>query len=233
MLHIEDLRGGYAQVPVLNGIDLRLARAEVLAILGRNGAGKTTLLKALMGMVRVSGGQISLNGTRMNEARTFERARSGIAYVPQGRGIFGRLSVLENLRVGTRAQSPRHGAPYDIPEQVFSYFPILKERAQQVAGTLSGGQQQQLAIGRALASRPELLLLDEPSEGIQPNIVAEIGQLLPRIARDQGIAIIVVEQNIDLALAAASRYLVLEKGAIVGQGDSANDADRVHALLAL
>lgn len=233
MLQINGLRGGYVHVPVLNGINLSLGRAEVLAVLGRNGAGKTTLLKALMGMLPVSSGDIILNGVRLDSLRTCERARSGVAYVPQGRGIFGRLSVLDNLRIGTRAQSARFAPPHEIPEQVFRYFPILKERAHQMAGTLSGGQQQQLAIGRALASRPELLLLDEPSEGIQPNIVHEIGQLLPLMVREQGISIVLVEQNIDLAMQAARRFVVLDKGAVAGQGEGVENISRVHELLAL
>jgi urea transport system ATP-binding protein len=213
LLEIADLHAAYGPVPVLAGVDLRVARGEVLALLGRNGVGKTTLMRSIIGLLRPSRGSARLEGDVLTGLHPHQIARRGIAYVPQGRGIFAKLTVRENLLIGTRA-----AARAQIPEEVFEHFPILRERIGQPGGTLSGGQQQMLAIARALCSRPKLLLLDEPSEGVQPNIVQEIGMLIRDIVERSGIAILLVEQNLDLALQTAHRCAFMEKGRIVHQG---------------
>ena len=213
MLEIADLHAAYGPVPVLAGVDLRVARGEVLALLGRNGVGKTTLMRSIIGLLRPSRGSARLEGDVLTGLHPHQIARRGIAYVPQGRAIFAKLTVRENLLIGTRA-----AARAQIPEEVFEHFPILRERIGQPGGTLSGGQQQMLAIARALCSRPKLLLLDEPSEGVQPNIVQEIGMLIRDIVERSGIAILLVEQNLDLALQTAHRCAFMEKGRIVHEG---------------
>ncbi len=212
MLQVSNLCASYGSVPVLSSIRLHLASNEVISLLGRNGVGKTTLLKVLMGLLKPTEGSIDLEGRSIRGLSPHSIARLGIAYVPQGRGIFPRLTVLENLELGTRAISERRPV---IPDDVFMFFPILKQRLKQEGGTLSGGEQQMLAIGRALCGRPKLLLLDEPSEGIQPSIVQQLGLLIPEIASKTGMAILLVEQNVDLALRVSVRCVVMEKGRIV------------------
>ncbi len=215
MLKTTSLTAAYGTVPVLVGIDLALEEGEILALLGRNGAGKTTLMRTLIGLLKATGGSVSFSGADITNLAPHEIARRGIAYVPQGRGIFPKLSVAENLELGTRS---RPDGRSDVPAEIFDYFPRLKERLSQTAGTMSGGEQQMLAIGRALAGDPKILLLDEPSEGIQPSIVYEIGQFLNRIVAETGISVLLVEQNVDLALATADRCTVMEKGRIVRTG---------------
>lgn len=215
MFEVSDLYAGYNSVPVLNGVSLSLHASQVLTLLGRNGAGKTTLMRVLAGLLPLTRGSVSLEGKAVSGKAADEIARQGVAYVPQGRGIFHKLTVHENLLIGTRAQ----GIPNaKIPPEVFEYFPMLAERRQQAAGTLSGGQQQQLAIGRALCGKPRVLLLDEPSEGIQPNIVQQIKELLRQITRATGVSVLLVEQNIDLGLGAADQCLVMHKGQITWRG---------------
>ncbi|BCH18834.1 MULTISPECIES: ABC transporter ATP-binding protein [unclassified Mesorhizobium] len=233
MLRTVAVSAGYGVLPVVSGVDIKVAAGEVVGLLGRNGAGKTTLLRVIAGALRTRGGAVVLGDQDLTHAPAFRRARAGIAHVPQGRGIFNQLTVRQNLEVGTRAARGRGDRA--IPADVFDYFPILRERESQVAGTLSGGQQQMLAIGRALCGHPSVLLLDEPSEGIQPNIVQSIAELVPRIARERGIAIILVEQNLDLVLKAADRCLVMEKGRIVHSGAPEAFADEtlLKDLLAL
>lgn len=210
-LKLSGVRAGYKALPVLSGIDLEARRGEVLTILGRNGAGKTTLLKAVAGHLGLTAGSILLNGREIGSSPSHRIAKSGLAYVPQGRGIFPGLTVLENLTLGTRAKAT---AGARVPDLVFSHFPVLAEMLGKPAGALSGGQQQQLAIGRALAGEPGVLLLDEPAEGIQPNIVQSLTELLKSLAHDRGLAVIVVEQNLSLGLGAADRCVVLAKGAV-------------------
>ncbi|WP_193370674.1 ABC transporter ATP-binding protein [Pelagibius marinus] len=217
MLQVRGLESGYGGSRVLRGIDLEVAEGESVALLGRNGMGKTTLLKTLMGLLPAARGEIRFAGQRLDGRRPEQVARAGMAFVPQGREIFAELSVEENLLLGAMG---RGGLGAAVPEAIYGRFPILKERRQQRGGTLSGGQQQQLAIGRALAGKPRLLLLDEPSEGLQPSIVLEVAAALKREAAEQGLTLITVEQNVDLALRVATRCLFIENGGIVAEASS-------------
>ena len=212
MLTVEDLHASYGGSLILQGVDLSVSRGEIRAIMGRNGMGKTTLLKAIMGLVAPQSGRILLEGLQIQSVPTHEIAAKGISYVPQGREIFGEFTVYENLRLGTLCK-PR--TERKIPQDVFEYFPILYERRNQRAGSFSGGEQQMLAIARALVSRPKLLLLDEPSEGIQPSIVMEICTILKKIIAETGLTILIVEQNVDMILEVAAECAFMEKGAIV------------------
>jgi urea ABC transporter ATP-binding protein UrtE len=232
VLRVEAVHASYGAVPVLTGVDLELRGGEILVLLGRNGVGKTTLMRVLIGLLKPTSGQIELEGRSVTRSHPHALACAGVAYVPQGRGIFPRLTVRENLMVGTRARTDGNDA---IPEQVFSYFPWLKERLSQMGGTLSGGEQQMLAIGRALCGQPKVLLLDEPSEGIQPNIVHQLGGLIGRIVETTGVAVLLVEQNLDLALQVAQRVLVMEKGRIVHEStpDTFRDEKTIREFLAI
>ncbi len=213
MLDIANLRGGYGLGPVLDGLDLDLPAGAVVSVVGRNGSGKSTLIKAIMGLLPVITGTVRFEDRDLLGLPTHRIARMGVAYVPQGRGIFPRLTVRQNLEIGARAAGPRN----TIPDDVLALFPFLASRFTQFGGTMSGGEQQMLAIARALCSHPRLLLLDEPSDGVQPSIVQAIGELIPEIAATRGIAVILVEQNLDLALSAARRVVVLDRGAIAHQ----------------
>jgi ABC-type branched-subunit amino acid transport system ATPase component len=215
MLRISGLVAGYGAAPVIPCLDMELSPGEIVAVLGRNGSGKSTLVKAIIGILERVGGSVQLLGRELIGLAPHRIARCGVAYVPQGRGIFPWLTVRENLMTGTRAIS---GGVRSIDERVFGYFPVLKERLAQRGGTMSGGEQQMLAIGRALCSRPRLMLMDEPSDGVAPQIVGMLAQLIPAIAREMNLAVILVEQNADLALAAANRCAVMERGVIVHLG---------------
>ena len=224
MLRVNGLTAGYDGPPVIRDLALELRSTDVVGILGRNGTGKSTFIKSLVGMLPRIRGSIDFLGVEVVGLPCWRIARLGIAYVPQGRGIFPRLTVLENLQTGTRA-APRGRAV--IPEEIFSYFPVLEKRLNQYGGTMSGGEQQMLAIARALCGRPKLLLMDEPSDGVQPNIVEMLGELIPQIASRSGLAVILVEQNLDLALTVCQRCMVLDKGAIVYAGRPEDFADPV------
>lgn len=215
LLSVTDVHATYGYVPVLIGVELELRDNEILALLGRNGVGKTTLMRVLIGLLKPSQGSVKLDEQVVSGLPAHRIARMGISYVPQGRGIFPKLTVGENLILGTRATGQRKPT---IPEGVFTYFPILKERINQQAGTLSGGEQQMLALGRGLCGKPKIMLLDEPSEGIQPNIVEKLGDIIIDIMDKTKISILLVEQNLDLALRVAHRCLVMDKGQIVYQG---------------
>ncbi len=227
LLEIQGLRGGYGGKPVLQGVDFTVRQGEIVAIIGRNGVGKTTLLRTLMGLLPQASGTVRLRGMELARMPAHRRARAGIGYVPQGRDVFPRMTVEENLRVGERG-------PADYAA-IYALFPILQERRKQPAGTLSGGQQQQLAIGRVLIGRPDLILLDEPSEGIQPNIVQDIGRIAVTLNRQTGVTIVLVEQNLDLIRATAQRGYVMDKGRITAELDAAAlaDGDTVRSHLAL
>jgi urea ABC transporter ATP-binding protein UrtE len=215
MLAVSDLTAAYGTVPVLNGVSLQIARGEVLALLGRNGVGKTTLLRTVTGLLPHLGGAVTLDGTTISGLAAHAISRLGVAMVPQGRGILAKLTVKENLLVGGRAAAGRRPVPVS---EIVGRFPILADRLDQAGGTLSGGQQQQLAIARALSARPVVMLLDEPTEGIQPNVVQDLGELIRDLTRDTGLSVLLVEQNIDFALHTANRCVVMEKGRIVHEG---------------
>jgi branched-chain amino acid transport system ATP-binding protein len=218
MLEVRDLRGGYARSPVLEGVNARVGAGEVVAILGRNGTGKTSLLRALMGLLPWSEGSVALDERLLDGLPTHLRARRGLGYVPQGRDIFPGVSLEQNLRYGLVLAGRRMRDP--LPQHVFEMFPWMSERLGQRGGTLSGGEQQMLAIARVLVGEPKVLLLDEPTEGLAPTMVQHVGNVIGDL-RDQGaLAIVLVEQNLAFALALASRGYVLEKGRIVAEGDS-------------
>jgi branched-chain amino acid transport system ATP-binding protein len=212
VLEVAGLCAAYGRTPVLRGIDMTIAKGEIVSLIGRNGVGKTTTMRCLIGLLRATSGQILFQGQKITDLPADERARLGIGYIPQGRQVFPRMTVEENIRVSLLANS---GKDRRLIELVYQYFPILKERRRQSAGTLSGGEQQQLAIGRAMVGNPRLMLLDEPSEGIQPSIVQMICDVL-RSVRDQlGTTILFVEQNLDTIMAISERCYVADKGAIV------------------
>ena len=212
LLNVNDLTSGYGRVRVLNGVSFDVREGEIVAIVGRNGVGKTTLLKALIGELPCMEGDIEFLGSSVRKLSPADRALKGLGYVPQGRGLFTGLSVEDNLRLGKLVGGRPKQMNFD---RVYEFFPILKSRLAQIAGTMSGGQQQQLSIGRILVGNPSIVLLDEPSEGIQPNIVQEIGQIIRRIRDEEKLTVIIVEQNLDLIQATADRCLVMDKGAIV------------------
>src|SRR3712207_1371945 len=216
LLEAEGLTAGYGQTAVLHGIDFAVEERGVSALLGANGAGKTTTLRAVSGMVR-TGGDLRFAGERINGLATEEIAGRGVAHVPDGRGTFMELTVEENMRLGAYTRRDRDGGQADL-ERVFGYFPRLRQRFRQQAGTLSGGEQQMLAISRALLLRPRLLLLDEPSFGLAPLVVQEIFAIMRRIREEQGVSILLVEQNASLALDFADRAYLLETGRIVVAG---------------
>jgi branched-chain amino acid transport system ATP-binding protein len=212
LLSLNDIRAGYGSAVVLDGISFDLPERGGLAVLGRNGVGKSTLMRTVIGLLCVRGGSIRLRGQDVSSLRAEDRARLGIGYVPQGRGMFGAMSVLDNLRTGCFVNAGRNKPQFDL---VYKYFPFLRDRGRQLAGTLSGGQQEMLAIARALIGGPDVLLLDEPSDGVQPSIVDEIGDFLIDLNRTRGMTILIVEQNVDLMRRVAHRAHVLEKGRIV------------------
>lgn len=215
VLETESLIGGYGGGQVLNGVSFSLQTGEVLGLIGRNGAGKTTLMRTLIGAISLAEGKIVLDETDITRAPSQRRARLGIGYVPQGREVFQGLTVKENLQVGMQFVRDNRLYAGQLLERVLDYFPILSQRLKQKAGTMSGGEQQQLAIARALVGDPKVLLLDEPSEGVQPSIVHIIADTLVRIASELDVAVILVEQDIAMIQRAASRCAVMDKGRIV------------------
>jgi urea transport system ATP-binding protein len=217
MLRLDDLRVNYGKSRVVTGVSLLLPDDGRLAVLGRNGVGKTTLLKCIMGLLPPAGGRVLLDGRDISTLPPHERCRLGMAYVPQGREILPDLTVLENLQLGCLGR----GYDADIwerTERMLSWFPVLREHLGRPGRLLSGGQQQQLAVARALMTGPKVLLLDEPTEGIQPNVVEEIGTILKRVCAETHLSFLLVEQNLDFARAMAERYVILEKGAVVSSG---------------
>ena len=218
MLAVENLSLYYGAVQALRGISVTAASGEVTCVLGRNGVGKTSLLRAIAGHRPISGGSILFEGQNIVRLKPFERAARGIAYVPQGREIFPVLTVKENLETGF---APLKRGSRQIPEEVFELFPVLKSMLGRRGGDLSGGQQQQLAIGRALVMRPRLLVLDEPTEGIQPSIIKDIGRAISYLRGRKDIAILLVEQYFEFARNLADRFVVMERGEIVQHGDRA------------
>jgi urea transport system ATP-binding protein len=211
MLVVENLDAGYGESHVLHAVSLEIGEGEPVCLLGRNGVGKTTLVKSLMGLLAPMRGSVRLDGEELVGLPTHVISRRGIGYVPQGREVFGSLTVEDNLRLA-------RGKRGDIPSEIHELFPILTDRRYQRAGTMSGGEQQQLAIARALMTEPRLLILDEPSEGVQINIVLQIRELLQRLSTELGVAILLIEQDLDFALDVGARGYVMEKGRIVATG---------------
>ena len=214
MLELTDVDAFYGNSRALQGINLMVGNGEFLSVLGRNGVGKTTLMRSILGLMDRCTGRLSLDGADISPLRTHQRAKAGIAYVPQGRGILPRFTVRENLTVGTFAAKSANG----IEEWVLELFPVLKDFLNRYGGNLSGGQQQQLAIARALLAQPKVILLDEPTEGIQPNIVEQIEDVIVKLNRERGITVVLVEQNVAFARRASHRFALLEKGRVVAKG---------------
>ena len=230
MLNVKTINQYYGGSHILRDVSLRAELGKVTVVLGRNGVGKTTLLKSLMGLVPIKSGAIEFEGRAIQQDTPYERARAGIGFVPQGREIFARLTVEENLRMGL-ASKPG-GTP--VPGELYELFPVLKQMLQRRGGDLSGGQQQQLAIARALAAGPKLLVLDEPTEGIQPSIIKDIGRVIRMLADRGDMAILLVEQYYDFAQELADDYVVMERGAVIAAGQGRNmDADGVRKLVAI
>ena len=229
ILQLRDLRIAYGAIEAVKGIDLELAEGELVSLIGANGAGKTTTLNAIAGTLPIAGGELRYNGQRIEKLPAHKRLRQGLALVPEGRGIFTRLTVEENLRMGAYCRRDADAVESDL-ERVFIMLPRVKERLQQVAGTLSGGEQQMVAIGRALLSRPKLLLLDEPSMGLAPLVVEKIFEVISSVAAE-GVTILLVEQNANLALEFSQRAYVMESGHITltGSGDALLADPKVRA----
>ena len=229
MLKLNNYNVAYGQSRVINDMNLEIGEGEIISLVGRNGMGKTTLLKSLIGMVPQESGQILLDGEDISAQQSHERVASGIGFVPQGRMIFSTMTVTENIVTGLTTTGEKK-----VPEDLYDLFPVLKEMGKRRGGNLSGGQQQQLAIARALASRPKLLVLDEPTEGIQPSIIREMAQTLRRIRDERGLTILVSEQVLSFALDVSDKVMVIEKGDIVHQESSAEaDQKKIVAYLSV
>jgi urea ABC transporter ATP-binding protein UrtE len=232
VLRLEGVAAGYGPTMVLRGLDLEVRESEIVAVLGRNGVGKTTMLRTIMGHLPVREGRVVFGGDDIGRLAVHERARRGLAYVPQGREIFPALSVADNLRVA--AYGSRRSDAKDALEEVLSELPALRRKANDRGGSLSGGQQQILALGRALMTKPQLLLLDEPSEGIQPSIVAEIAEIVRALNEQRGITVVLVEQNLDFAARLAGRAYLMDHGQIVRDlpaEDVLHDRDLQHEYM--
>ena len=230
MLIVKNINQYYGGSHILRDVSLQAHLGRVSVLLGRNGVGKTTLLKSLMGLVPIRTGSISFDGQAIDGATPYQRARAGIGFVPQGREIFARLTVQENLRMGLAYKS----ASTPIPEELYDLFPVLKQMLGRRGGDLSGGQQQQLAIARALAAKPKLLVLDEPTEGIQPSIIKDIGRVIRMLADRGDMAILLVEQYYDFARDLADDYLVMQRGEFIARGLGRDmEADGVRQLVAI
>ena len=229
MFNVSNLVSGYGQSQVIHDISLNVAKQEIVAIMGRNGMGKTTLFKTLMGILPKRSGNIKVDGTELGAMESYQRVASGIAYVPQGRMIFPHMTVLENIQTGLPAN-----ATGKVPDELYALFPVLYEMRGRKGGNLSGGQQQQLAIARALATNPKVLLLDEPTEGIQPSIIKDIARSLKQIRDLRALTIIVSEQVLSFTLDIADRFLVIDKGRFVYEDTRANvDAPTISRYLSV
>ena len=215
MLSIEKLEYAYGAVRAINGIDMSFEPGEITCIIGRNGVGKTTLMRCLMGMYSIAVGKIQLDNQAIERLPAHKRAKRGISLVPQGREIFPKLTVEENLKVGLQGRTDGKRA---VPAEIYDMFPVLKEMAHRRGGDLSGGQQQQLAIGRALASDPQVLLLDEPTEGIQPNVIQHIGSVLVDLAKQRNLTIVLVEQYLDFVKEHGDRFYIMNAGRVAAEG---------------
>jgi len=227
LLELDGITAGYGESVVLDGVSLAVGEADALAVLGRNGVGKTTLLKCLMGLLPVTSGSISFDGVELTGMPPYARVRLGLGYVPQGREIFPRLTVEENIMMALAARNED-----TIPDDIFQMFPVLKQMLRRRGGDLSGGQQQQLAIARALVMKPKVLILDEPTEGIQPSIIKDIERVIRMLSQRGDMAILLVEQYFEFARELADQYLILRRGEIVKRGtQSEMDADELRSYL--
>ena len=222
MLSVKQHSVAYGQSSIIQDLNLEVGKQEIVAVVGRNGMGKTTLMKSLVGMTPSRGGQVTLDGTDLSNLKSFQRVRAGIGFVPQGRMIFPTLTVKENIETGLAAVGEKK-----IPEDLYELFPVLKEMQHRRGGNLSGGQQQQLAIARALATRPKVLLLDEPTEGIQPNIIQHIGAVLNQLANDQGVTIVLVEQYLDFVREFGHDFFIMNRGRVVAEGKTEKLTDNL------
>ncbi|KAA6098002.1 MULTISPECIES: urea ABC transporter ATP-binding subunit UrtE [Pantoea] len=232
MLQVAELHQYYGGSHILRGLSFEARPGEITCLLGRNGVGKTTLLKCLMGLIPVKSGEVRWQNQLINTRKPHQRVQAGIAYVPQGREIFPRLTVEENLLMGLARFSGAQASR--VPEEIYQLFPVLREMKTRRGGDLSGGQQQQLAIGRALACQPQLLILDEPTEGIQPSVIKEIGAVIRQLAQRGDMAILLVEQFYDFAAELADSYLVMSRGEIVQRGAGVNmESEGVRGLVAI
>jgi urea transport system ATP-binding protein len=229
MLNIEGLNQFYGESHILWDVDLEIPQGRCLCIMGRNGVGKTTLLKTIMGLLPARSGAITFSDRNLSRSLPADRARAGIGYVPQGREIFSQLTVEENLKVGLLARKDRLR---QIPEEIFQLFPVLKKMLRRRGGDLSGGQQQQLAIGRALAIDPKMLILDEPTEGIQPNIIQEIGEIIVHLNQQRQLTVLLVEQKLKFARKVAEAFCIMDKGRMKARGQmDALDDQLIHQYL--
>ena len=219
MLSIRDLSFSYGAIPTLRGINMEMTKGCVTCVMGRNGVGKTTLMRNIMGVLRSSGGTVMLGEKNLSSLAAHRRAKSGLALVPQGRDIFPKLTIEENLKIGLEARADRSRT---IPEEVYALFPVLKKMARRMGGDLSGGQQQQLAIARALVGGPKVLLLDEPTEGIQPSIIDEIGQALHKFVDELHLTVVVVEQYLDFVREFGQNFYIMNRGRVVAEGTTAD-----------
>lgn len=232
MLQVNELNQYYGGSHILRGVSFEARIGEVTCLLGRNGVGKTTLLKCLMGLIAARSGSVLWQEKNVTHWKPHQRVRAGVAYVPQGRDIFPRLTVEENLLLGLSRFSAQDARR--VPDDIYALFPVLQEMKYRRGGDLSGGQQQQLAIGRALASRPQLLILDEPTEGIQPSVIKEIGQVISQLAHRGDMAILLVEQFYDFAQQLADKYLLMSRGSIIQSGFGENmESEGVRELVAI
>ncbi|NJS37575.1 MAG: urea ABC transporter ATP-binding subunit UrtE [Brachymonas sp.] len=230
MLQVNEIHQYYGGSHILRGVNLQASLGKVTVLLGRNGVGKTTLLKSLMGLVPIKSGSIVFDGKAIEKSTSYERARAGIGFVPQGREIFSRLTVQDNLRMGLAYKS----ASTPIPAELFELFPVLKQMINRRGGDLSGGQQQQLAIARALAAKPKLLILDEPTEGIQPSIIKDIGRVIRMLADRGDMAIVLCEQYYDFAQELADDYLVMQRGEVIARGPGSEmEAKEIRQLVVI
>ncbi|WP_136590845.1 ABC transporter ATP-binding protein [Salinigranum halophilum] len=232
MLELDGVSAGYDSTPILRDVDLQVDTGEIVGVMGKNGVGKTTLMKTVIGLLEPTSGTVTYAGTDVTDASADERARAGIGYIPQGRDVFPKLTVEQNIRMGKTVNADSDELLYD---EIYDYFPVLQERASQQAGTLSGGQQQMLAIARALVSNPDLLLLDEPSEGIQPSIVDQISRDMQTINDELGTTVLFVEQNLGVIREMADRCYAMERGTFVDElgPETLVDEDAIAAYLAV
>ncbi len=230
MLIVKDLNQYYGGSHILRNMNFEVPKGQLTSLLGRNGVGKTTLLKSLMGVVKVKTGSITWDGNELVNLPPWSRVDNGFSYVPQGREIFPRLTVEENLLIG----AAKFSSPKNVPSYIYELFPILSEMKARRGGDLSGGQQQQLAIGRALMSQPELIILDEPTEGIQPSIIQDIGRCLRKLVDEMGITVLLVEQYYDFAKELSDHYIVMRRGEVVAHGKGADmDLNGVQEMISV